>query len=269
MRSTKSGTLGILELFGVVLIASLPVPGCGEGQVQGRLSVEETIGAAFSARVESGFPRHMFAHANPEAKPLLYKIIESRPFGVGHSGAILILGYIGVDEDAKLLLKIAESRFEGILTPEERDALDSLFWALGIMAWRGIDSAREALNKFADPRKWMDVGFRKGGRNAEENAFEIALTALNGFALFADPDKIRARRAHFRQVASAALTEKMGWRLPKVKDRVPQDIRGLLKLDQPVKAVDRALALGSFKGHEYLLATPPEAQAPPSSSFNK
>ena len=120
------------------------------------LTIQETIGAAFSPEGRPSFLRL----ANTNAKPILYKILNDKSNEVYAGNIFIMLGFIGNGEDARVCEKLVADRYSGELNFLQSRSLLTLFQSLGRMGRRGVTGAPVILNKMVDLDYWKDSPIR-------------------------------------------------------------------------------------------------------------
>lgn len=204
------------------------------------LSVDETLGAVFNAEY-GGSWRKYYARANPEAKDVLYRVLDNEELKEFHDRAWNILGYIGGNSHVQHVEE-AVKNFKPIprrLEPNERDTLRALFNSLGVMCGREVDSACDLAEKMMDPTYWRDAKFRLSSRPRSE--YRVISELMFGYALSLDPEigkhgqsileKIDdpQKRDIWRKAFSREAMLRIGWntRYREVEPVTPQERRDL------------------------------------------
>lgn len=119
------------------------------------LSVEETIGLSL---LGESLPYHLFQRANPEAKEELYRLLDANDEGLYRfqGNAYWILGYIG-DADDAIRMRNTLYEFSGVLSRAQCKKVVAMFFGLGLMSRRGINTASDILDEMTDAGYWSDA----------------------------------------------------------------------------------------------------------------
>lgn len=120
------------------------------------LTIEETLGAVFMQEVgpRGSVGWAILASANPNAKPQLYQLLHNKDIAEYHANILLMIGYIGDENDVLLLEEWHSQSFEGELSFDEFQAIRTVFSSLSTMSRRGIQPAQTLLGQMSTPDYW-------------------------------------------------------------------------------------------------------------------
>ena len=230
----------------------------------GLLSVAETVGSAFiTVDFETREARDqyaaIFSKANPEAKPILYKILAQTPPPRPHETqdtVIMILGYIGDGKDAAKLEQYLLHDVTGELTPQQTGPVTTILDSLARMSRRGVQEASEILGRMCDVSYWQQVRFRwpgEGRTRTHSTAQELTTRSLETYAqsnLSNRADRRARAEAFANTLQDATIKRALGGRVTaKRLDEVAQaaqeeDRRPIVAIKPEMKA----LLLKRFNG---------------------
>ena len=183
----------IRVIASLVLVAAYAY--CGDAAAP--LSVQETMGALFYGQME-GRPWHLYAAANSDARPGVYRVLDDPRLAEYHPAAWHILGYIG---DAMTVERVEQRlhSWRGVLSRSQKDEALAMFLSLGLLARRDIKAAQELASKMAEPAYWSEIAFLWAEESQATNSLsfvESSLAALSdGYAVAGRQDiKARSRR---------------------------------------------------------------------------
>ena len=167
-RSRRVGVRTIFRIAVLVSFLAVVAGGLFVGQRVVRevwgdrveLDIPETLGSVYRMPVEDQKRCLKFwARANPEAKPYLYKILEDASQTAYHRNVWLILGYIGDDNDVRLLERniVLDIRTK---FPDLDEDVCILFEALGLFCSRGSRPALALADRMQQFSYWRDEVFQ-------------------------------------------------------------------------------------------------------------
>jgi len=168
--------------------------------------VEETIGVVFDTSAGGGFGTrwNLLSRANPEAKPILYRILANERAAFYHRNVWSMLGYIGDGADVRNLERSLLTDFSGVLTDGEGRVLRAKFDCLGLMCRRGIPEAEVAVDRMLLAEYWREILFKWFDDSVKEKPpfeyFSIA-SVMRGYALSGNDD-VERKIASIRLKAS-------------------------------------------------------------------
>lgn len=124
------------------------------------LSIQETLAVALYRPTDSQI-LHIYSRANNQAKAQLYRLLQDIPENrIAHTGVVMMLGYVGGDEDAKKLQDLVQERFTGVLAGGQDSLLHATFFSLSVMARRGVRPAQDIVDQMMTPSYWANARFR-------------------------------------------------------------------------------------------------------------
>lgn len=190
---------------------------CGE---PAPLTMPETVGSAFLAvdaetREQADQFAAVFRRANPEAKPLLYRMFTQSPTPERHHTIIAILGYIGDGEDAVKLEQHLLHGFSGELRLAETMAVRGVFDSLSRMSRRGVKEASDTLGKMCDVAYWQQIRFKWPGEGrtlGHSTSDELMAWSVAAYAKSNQPDW-RARADAYARTLQDPSHRDMAWRV--------------------------------------------------------
>ncbi len=111
-----------------------------------RLSVEESVGQVFWGRG--------MAQIDPDSRPILRKIIQSRELTRYHIYAVMSLWLEGDSDDVKLLVNYVESGRGKVRDSVQESTFRRIFRTLAGLSLRKIDGADAALRRMCEREFW-------------------------------------------------------------------------------------------------------------------
>lgn len=208
------------------------------------LSVDETLGAVFLP--VSGAA----AHANPDAKPLLYRLLDNNQIEQQHSRIHSMLGYIGNGTDATNLEVRLKERYVGTLNAGQWGGVQATLWGLSTMASRGIGEASEILEQMTKRTYWEDIKLHsvEGVNYPHGIVNELTMQSLVAYARSGREgleQKILAFKEELR--AEPIALETAEWRLDSV--RLTEHAKAVREAEvPPISPENRKLLGRAFNG---------------------
>jgi hypothetical protein len=118
------------------------------------LSVPESVGAVLTTG--GGYQWHLYKRTNPDAKPCLYRVLETEELWGSHHLAFLVLGYIGEGRDAQRMEAILLG-WSGVLTRRQSDSVQGMIRGLGVMSRRRVEEATAILDRMSTVKYWREA----------------------------------------------------------------------------------------------------------------
>ena len=224
--------------------------------VQGQpLTVEQTLGAVF-IRYEEGAPWNLFANANRDAKPALYRILANPGSAEHHPNAWRILGYIGDTADAEKMEQAVLERYSGVLTAREAGAVQAIFAGLGLMCRRDVQQAGDIIDRMCDVDYWRNVEFRwRPERSGVAPGFEYECISnvLNGYRLSRKADLKDKVASVVSKIGDPERRRYMEWRIDPA--RLTEAAEATWQAEkQPVSAGLRKAAVAVYRKQASIVA---------------
>lgn len=242
----------IILLVAICFFASFYVNGAENPSVNSnRLSVQETIGAAFIRPEDGGLPWNLYSRANPDAKAQLYEILSNPNLKEHHPGVWKILGYIGDTSDVKRIERSLENDYSGILTEQEKTIVRAYFDALGLMSGRDIKEAQALVEKLMKVAYWETAKFRWFPNEVKAKPgfeYEMISLVLKGYSLSGREDMAGMALDIVKSINDPGLREYMQGRVDPT--RLAYEAKAVrIAEKKEVSDQDRLLAAGYFDGN--------------------
>lgn len=149
-----------------------------------RLSVEESVGQVFCGGVTCGF------QIDPQAKPVLRKVIADPSLLPYHAAAIVVIALEGNEDDLKYLLDYVHSYKAKRIGGYELRAFRRVFLTLAHMAVRDVEGAELALRRMCQREYWSDLDLASDYQAVGEMHDGLIISAVEALAL-THPDDLQ------------------------------------------------------------------------------